>query len=574
MKLFCRHGLFLLFLLLPWELRPATPLVSWSYTDSVENLAGKVLWQIDEKARLSPDEVWAMEASLFRPFEELKSAIPRGATLWGKFRIGAAGPGDTTLRHLMLFTRHDRFALFLQDGDERHAFRAGSVESWFRLPLRANFMAIPVQPYEGGARDALIRIRNDNLDKIKLDSLYLLTPAQEKQVLDNVYKARREKHLFYVSFLWIAGFLFVFYFLQWFIHRERAVLFYALFVAANVLYYWRNFEIYFEIQPFIYRYVTFLHYHFEVLFSFGICYCYIKFVGSFLDIPQKRPALARAINRIAWAVLWAVPILWGIQLIAGTTAMYGVFTLVRIILFVPALVIIADALLKSPRRLAAFILIGGLILVMSALPPVISKLPGFGMYKFAGNALGYLTVPGNLHIPIFDFKIGLLLEFLCFSIGLAYKQRLLREENRELNARLALPFTPNENNGQHANGIPAHAGPAAVVYPFSLDSDFSRRVTAQIEKHLGEENFGVNELAVAMHLGRTQLYRSTKKTTGLTPVELIRTIRLHHGRLLLENEGKTIAEIAYAVGFGSPSYFAQQFKEVYGVSPSELKKGR
>ncbi|MBX2927670.1 MAG: helix-turn-helix domain-containing protein [Saprospiraceae bacterium] len=56
------------------------------------------------------------------------------------------------------------------------------------------------------------------------------------------------------------------------------------------------------------------------------------------------------------------------------------------------------------------------------------------------------------------------------------------------------------------------------------------------------------------------MYRNSKKATGLKPVELIRTIRLDHGRLLLQNEGKTVAEAAYAVGFGSPSYFAQHSK--------------
>lgn len=76
-----------------------------------------------------------------------------------------------------------------------------------------------------------------------------------------------------------------------------------------------------------------------------------------------------------------------------------------------------------------------------------------------------------------------------------------------------------------------------------------------------------------MHLGRTQLYRSVKKATGLKPVELIRTIRLHHGRLLLQNGGKTVAEAAYAVGFGSASYFAQQFKAAFGCSPSEVRRG-
>lgn len=96
-----RHGFFLFCFAQAFVLRAShLPTIAWEDTGGVENLIGKVLWWTDGKARLSPDEVWAMEASHFRPFEEIKSAMPRGAALWGKFQIGAAGPGDTTLRYL------------------------------------------------------------------------------------------------------------------------------------------------------------------------------------------------------------------------------------------------------------------------------------------------------------------------------------------------------------------------------------------------------------------------------------------------------------------------------------------
>jgi len=42
---------------------------------------------------------------------------------------------------------------------------------------------------------------------------------------------------------------------------------------------------------------------------------------------------------------------------------------------------------------------------------------------------------------------------------------------------------------------------------------------------------------------------------------------------MIENNTGTISEIAYEVGFNSPSYFSKSFKEKFGVSPSEFESG-
>jgi AraC-like DNA-binding protein len=60
-----------------------------------------------------------------------------------------------------------------------------------------------------------------------------------------------------------------------------------------------------------------------------------------------------------------------------------------------------------------------------------------------------------------------------------------------------------------------------------------------------------------------------KALTGLAPVELLRDMRLERGRILLKSTTKTIAEIAYEVGFGTPSYFTTCFKKRFGHLPME-----
>ncbi|TKT88060.1 helix-turn-helix domain-containing protein [Dyadobacter frigoris] len=49
----------------------------------------------------------------------------------------------------------------------------------------------------------------------------------------------------------------------------------------------------------------------------------------------------------------------------------------------------------------------------------------------------------------------------------------------------------------------------------------------------------------------------------------MRRYRLQKAAILLA-QGETAAQVSYEVGFESPSYFSQCFKEQYGVTPSEF----
>jgi AraC-like DNA-binding protein len=69
-------------------------------------------------------------------------------------------------------------------------------------------------------------------------------------------------------------------------------------------------------------------------------------------------------------------------------------------------------------------------------------------------------------------------------------------------------------------------------------------------------------------MSRRTLYRKLGTLTGLTPNEVIRNYRLLRATQLLQ-AGHSVSQIAYQVGFESPSYFGQCFKEKYQITPSE-----
>lgn len=102
---------------------------------------------------------------------------------------------------------------------------------------------------------------------------------------------------------------------------------------------------------------------------------------------------------------------------------------------------------------------------------------------------------------------------------------------------------------------------------------FSRQLRQVIETHLADEGFGVNDLAAALNVSRSTLYRRIDEDTSLSPMELLWTVRLERAAALLAEGAGSVSEVAYAVGFKSVSHFGRRFREVHGVSPSAYARG-
>jgi AraC-like DNA-binding protein len=101
------------------------------------------------------------------------------------------------------------------------------------------------------------------------------------------------------------------------------------------------------------------------------------------------------------------------------------------------------------------------------------------------------------------------------------------------------------------------------------EEGFLRRVTTCIDKHLEEPGFNVEQLGKEIGLSRMQLYRKILALTDHKPSELIRNIRLKLAARMFREGHRNITRVMYSVGFSSPSYFAQNFRTLFGVNPSE-----
>ena len=105
-----------------------------------------------------------------------------------------------------------------------------------------------------------------------------------------------------------------------------------------------------------------------------------------------------------------------------------------------------------------------------------------------------------------------------------------------------------------------------------IDKDFVSRFKSLVEEKMRDPELNVEDLGKDMGLSRVQLYRKLKSLTNYAPNELLRQARLKKATSLLASSEMTVAEIAYEVGFSSPSYFTKCYKEQFGESPTDFLK--
>ncbi|PIK17844.1 AraC family transcriptional regulator [Prevotella intermedia] len=103
----------------------------------------------------------------------------------------------------------------------------------------------------------------------------------------------------------------------------------------------------------------------------------------------------------------------------------------------------------------------------------------------------------------------------------------------------------------------------------SAESQFVEKFRTIIQGNLGNSDLNVETISHEMGISRAQLYRKIKSITGISPNDIIREARMKRADRLLETTDKSVSEIAYEVGFSSPSYFTKCYREFFGRTPNK-----
>jgi ligand-binding sensor domain-containing protein/signal transduction histidine kinase/DNA-binding response OmpR family regulator len=100
------------------------------------------------------------------------------------------------------------------------------------------------------------------------------------------------------------------------------------------------------------------------------------------------------------------------------------------------------------------------------------------------------------------------------------------------------------------------------------DEAFLNKVQGILDAHLSDAAFTAETFARKVGMSRMQLHRKLQAYTGLSTTAFIRSQRLKQAAELLKTSDLSVNEVAYTVGFNTPSYFIKCFREAYGSTPA------
>lgn len=107
----------------------------------------------------------------------------------------------------------------------------------------------------------------------------------------------------------------------------------------------------------------------------------------------------------------------------------------------------------------------------------------------------------------------------------------------------------------------------------TIEDAFLKKLREAIESNLDNAEFSIEDLSREVGMSRTQVHRKLKALTNQSASQFMRTIRLQHGKTLLQEGNLNVSEVAYRVGFSSPTYFSTCYASQFGYAPSEEKVG-
>lgn len=84
-----------------------------------------------------------------------------------------------------------------------------------------------------------------------------------------------------------------------------------------------------------------------------------------------------------------------------------------------------------------------------------------------------------------------------------------------------------------------------------------------------EKSFKIEKLADIANMSVSSLYRYFTEITTMSPLQFQKQLRLQKAQSLLLSESIAVADVAYQVGYESPSQFSREYSRMFGLSPKE-----
>jgi AraC-like DNA-binding protein len=116
----------------------------------------------------------------------------------------------------------------------------------------------------------------------------------------------------------------------------------------------------------------------------------------------------------------------------------------------------------------------------------------------------------------------------------------------------------------------AGAQGGAMRAALSMQGQFGKVARAIRRIHQSyASGLAVDELAKESGMSVPTFHTHFRSVTNTSPIQYLKSTRLHQARLLMVRNGMTAAAASYEVGYGSPTQFSREFKRLFGRSPAD-----
>lgn len=84
-----------------------------------------------------------------------------------------------------------------------------------------------------------------------------------------------------------------------------------------------------------------------------------------------------------------------------------------------------------------------------------------------------------------------------------------------------------------------------------------------------DKSFRIEELAERVNMSVSSLHRHFKEVTAMSPIQFQKELRLQEARRLLLTESADATNVAFKVGYESPSQFSREYSRMFGFPPRQ-----
>ncbi|HFA48869.1 MAG TPA: response regulator [Bacteroidetes bacterium] len=409
---------FCLFIFLPYS-GQADNIVLDHPIDSFINIAPYTFVYVDKTASLELEAVRDLQRqNAFVPLDSLQLA---GKYICGKYRYWLYfniknGSEKELAQTVFSCGKHDRIDIYKIENGAVIKQRIGTarrIEN--RNRLFPNKYSVPLHFAPLSGNDIFVKLTH-NL-ACSIPSPILLNDRYE---FEKETKGLTPFFIFHTAFFSLLIFVFLFTLPQYFQNKEKAFLYYSLYVLLLFVFYFRSFDINNPVTQFLPPWIS--DYKYYIPISLLPMLAYLFFISSFLNTRKDFPEIHKLV-KLCIVFLGIYFLLDRAVFFYDKWLAWKLDNILRVgfLLFSIYFLLL---LLKSKSKLAKYILSGTLVLVLASFSNMLLSIFN------KSNYIGYWN------FTLIPQYAGIGLELLFFSLGLGYKTRLMEKEKNAVQQKL------------------------------------------------------------------------------------------------------------------------------------------